>query len=589
MVIPRRRRRGLAGRAALTLVAAAALAPAAASADPPAAYQANPAHTGVAAGTTFAPPLGKRWVRRDLAGATYPVLAEGKVFLTTRDAVYALDRRTGATVWSRSLAAIGVAYDAGRVFAVDRSGVMQALSAANGQLLWTASLQGSSSSLSPPVAVGEYVYAAGSSTVFGVRQADGIVVWSSSAAASDRSIPAADSDKVYTTSGCAETSALERKLGVQEWDYSGDCTGGGGSTPVVDGGRVYARDGQTGVVLDALTGMLRDSFAAGPPPLIAGDDGYYVQDHALLARSESTGVVRWRHATTEQIPLPPLLAGDHMYAVDSEGQIFALRRQDGQKVWSSRLGVGFFGSNDSAWPGLAAGGDTLVVSAPGRVVAYSPGPDTPGVDDPDKPPANGGAITLKPSSRFTVYRRPVTFSGTMRNRNGGFGGRVEILSDAWPYGGFSHLRYVEADSFGDFRVTVRPDRNTRYRAVFSGTNPGLASPLRQVYSDFREHFRVIGLSRRSVRVRIRIEAAPDLRLAGRRIHVYFYRRHARTALKIGTLRLRRHGRSTQVAAVLRTPALRRSDLFYTCLKEKKDDGFGRFDPRLRTCGRRRMR
>jgi outer membrane protein assembly factor BamB len=492
-------------------------------------------------------------------------------------------------VWSRSLAAIGVAYDAGRVFAVDRSGVMQALSAANGQLQWTATLAGSSYSLSPPVAVGDYVYAASSSRVFGVRQADGIVVWSSSAAASDRSIPAADSDKVYTTSGCAETSALERKLGVQEWDYTGDCTGGGGSTAVVEGGRVYARDGQTGVVLDALTGMLRDSFSAGAPPLIAGDDGYYVQDHALLARSESTGVVRWRRATTQQIPLPPLLAGGYVYAVDSEGQVFALRRQDGQKVWSSRLGVGFFGSSDSPWPGLAAAGDTLVVSAQGRVVGYSPGSDTPGVDDPDKPPANGGTITLKPSSRFTVYRRPVLLSGAMRNRNGGIEGRVEILSDPWPYGGFSHLRYVAADSLGEFRLTVRPARNTRYRAVFSGTNPGLASRLRQVYSDYDEHFTVIGLSPRRVRVRIRLEGPPDLRLAGRRIYVYFFRRHARASLKIGTLRLRRHGRSARVTAVLRTPPLRRSDLFYTCMRETKDDGFGRFDPRLRGCGRRRMR
>jgi outer membrane protein assembly factor BamB len=561
---------------------------AAANGDPPAAYQANPAHTGVAAGTTFAPPLGKRWVRRDLAGATYPVLAEGKVFLTTRDGVYALDRRTGATVWSRSFAAIGVAYDAGRVFTVDRSGVMQALSAANGQLQWTTSL-GSSYPLSPPVAVGDYVYAASSSTVFGVRQADGIVVWSSSAAASERSIPAADSDKVYTTSGCAETSALERKLGVQEWDYSGDCTGGGGSTAVVEGGRVYGRDGQTGVVLDALTGMLRDSFSAGEPPLIAGDDGYYVQDHALLARSESTGVVRWRRATAEQIPLPPLLAGDYVYAVDSEGQVLALRRQDGQKVWSSHLGVGFFGSSDSAWPGLGAAGDTLVVSAQGRVVAYSPGPDTPGVDDPDKPPANGGAITLKPSSRYTVYRHPVVLSGTIGNRNGGIEGRVEILSDAWPYGGFSHLRYVETDGLGNFQLTVRPDRNTRYRAVFSGTNPGLVSRPRQVWSDYWEHFTVTGLSPRRVRVRIQLAGPPDLRLGGRRIYVYFFRRHARSALRIGALRLRRHGRSARVAAVLRTPPPRRSDLFYTCLKERKDDGFGRFDPRLRTCGRRRMR
>src|SRR3954447_19015688 len=90
-----------------TLAAAVAALPACAFADGPRAYQINPGHTGEATGTKFAPPLGKRWVRRDLAGqdynrsVSYPVMAEGRVYVATGSGVYALGRN-GRTVWSRA-------------------------------------------------------------------------------------------------------------------------------------------------------------------------------------------------------------------------------------------------------------------------------------------------------------------------------------------------------------------------------------------------------------------------------------------------------------------------------------------------------
>jgi hypothetical protein len=40
---------------------------------------------------------------------------------------------------------------------------------------------------------------------------------------------------------------------------------------------------------------------------------------------------------------------------------------------------------------------------------------------------------------------------------------------------------------------------------------------------------------------------------------------------------------------MRTPSLRRNDLFFLCRREKADDGFGEPEPRLATCGRRRVR
>jgi hypothetical protein len=309
----------------------------------------------------------------------------------------------------------------------------------------------------------------------------------------------------------------------------------------------------------------------------------------MFARSEQSGLVQWRYANDDGPALPPLIAGGHVYFVTGRGMVVALAADSGRAVWERALQLQNLYSIDSksAWPGMAAAGDTLVVSTNGRVTAFAPGPDTPGVDDPDKPSGAGAKVTLSASRKLTVFGRSVELSGKLEGPDGGFSGAVEIQADPWPYGGFEHLKTVHS-TYGDFRTTVRPDRNTLYRAVHTGTAPELQSATREVFSDFFEHFTVRGRGRRSVLIQISVAGPPDLKLAGRRIHVYHYRRRARTALRIGTLRLRRHGRGASARAVLRTPSLRASDLFFTCIRERRDDGFGRPNRALRRCGRRRL-
>jgi outer membrane protein assembly factor BamB len=581
--------RGRCAKWGLSALCAAALLPAAARADGPAAYQADPGHTGLAQGTSFAPPLGKRWVRRDLGpGASFPVIAEGKVFLTAGSAIYALDLHTGATAWSRSLAAIGTAYDDGRVFAVDRNGVMQALSAQTGEALWTSKLPGASSFVSPPTAYGDYVYASGSDVVFGVRQEDGIVVWSQGAATDENVIPAVDADKTYTTGACNETTALERMLGVEVWRYSGDCFGAGGATAVVHGDRVYTRESQPGVVLDSLTGFLLDSFAATASPAFADGAGYFVNEYELFARDEASGVVQWRYTSTERLVVPPLVAGGFVYTVDDEGKLLGFDRAGGQLVWESDLQVGFGSSGESRFPGIAAAGDALVVSANGRVIGYTPGPDTPGIDDIDKPPAGSGSIALTTSREAILFGQQAQLNGELNLSSGGDGRSVVIEADRWPFGAYEPLATTEALD-EDFEQVVKPDRNTMYRARYTGTNPAIESAPVTVFSEPRYRFRVIGRGPRRVLVKVTLSGPADAGLRSRRVYVYHYRQRARAATRIGSVRLR--GKPTRASAQrrLRTPPLRRSDLFYVCRMERRDDGFGRPDKRLARCGRRRMR
>lgn len=575
-------------QAAVAIAVAGALAmPSAAAADGPAAYQADPGHTGAAAGTTFAAPLGKRWVRRDLSpNLSFPVIAEGKAFLTAGSSVYALSVATGATVWSRALRANGVAYDAGRVFAINADGVMQALSAADGTVLWTSRLPGASSEFSPPTAFGGFVYASSESTVFGVRQADGIVVWSKNASTDVTSIPAVDQDKTYTSRGCA-TTAIQRTVGVQVWGYAGGCSSYAGAAAVRNG-LVYAVGARDGVVLDALTGTLRDSFAATMLPAFAGDTGYFVNGREVYARSDSTGLVLWRNTGESDIAAPPIVAGAYVYAIASGDytgpKLVAIARASGEKVWESDL-HGRSSSNYRSWPGIAATGDALVVSYGSRVVGYASGADTPGIDEPEKPPPLSEPMSLTAAPTDIVFGKRVTLQGELGS---GSGAPIEIQADPWPFDDWEPLATVET-SYGSFSLRVKPDRNTRYRAVYRGTFPTSESPEVTVYSDYRVAWRVIARSRRSVLVRLSAAGPLDLGLRGSRIYVYHVRARARSATRVGAIKLRGSGTHVRGRASMRTPKLRRTDLFFICRRELVDDGFGQPEPRLALCGRRRVR
>src|SRR5437762_9887159 len=93
------------------------------------AYQINVAHNGVQTDSALTPPFSLRWRVTLPAQVSYPLIAEGRVFVTaassadnaTRTPVlYALDQASGRTLWSQTLPLewqrANAAYDAGRIF-----------------------------------------------------------------------------------------------------------------------------------------------------------------------------------------------------------------------------------------------------------------------------------------------------------------------------------------------------------------------------------------------------------------------------------------------------------------------------------------
>jgi outer membrane protein assembly factor BamB len=459
-----------------------ALAPAVALADPPAAYQGDPGHTGFAPGATLAPPLGKRWIRTDIGwNVSYPVVAEGKVFVTTSNGVYALDLRSGATVWTRNVDASGVAYDSGKIFVVDSHAVMQALSASSGSVLWTTSLPGGSLTRSAPTAYGgDIVYTSGSERVFGVRESDGLVLFSTITQA-DTNPPVVDSDRVYSVEECY-ASALHRTVGVAEWHYTPSCGGARNGPPVLYGGKLYIRQGRSGTVLDTLLGSVLGSFVATQPPAFAGDSGYFAADATLTAQSLSSGAATWQDNEAAPIATPPLVTGNYVFGATDDSvlgvpaKVFAIERSSGRRVWDSTVPVGAGRSwADGPFVGMAAVGNTLVLSRYGYIVAWSPGPDAPGIDSGSAPPPTTVQLRMAARPSEIVFGEQTQLSGELRGVSLGTPRDIVIRASEFPFRTWRQVALTSTDDVGDFVATVKPRRNTLYTASYAGTTPPAVS------------------------------------------------------------------------------------------------------------------
>ena len=138
-------------------------AAASASANESVSYQINAQHSGSAvfqAGLKL--PLRQMWTRSLGGQVSYPLIAEGKVLVTAAvgnpygATLYALDRATGATLWTQSIpgtySSSMIAYDNGNVFAVNFDGLLRAFKAATGAPLWQAQMPAQYAFQTPPTA-----------------------------------------------------------------------------------------------------------------------------------------------------------------------------------------------------------------------------------------------------------------------------------------------------------------------------------------------------------------------------------------------------------------------------------------------------
>jgi outer membrane protein assembly factor BamB len=336
------------------------------------AYQITSQHDGLQT-DNLTPPLSLKWTKTLSGTAFYPLIAEGKVFVTATTSqgeglLYAFDLTTGQTVWGPiDIGSSGnfapATYDAGRIFTLNGAGILQAFSAKNGKLLWTTQITSQYSFSSPPTALHGLVYtgAAGNGgTVYAFNEKNGAQVWTQSVENGDNSSPAVDKNGVYVSYACNQAYDFAPKNGSLIWHYSGPCEGGGGETTALYKNQLYTRDSQGDLILNATNGKLVGSYSASQPPAFSGKMGYFLNGSTLSAETLSNHTVVWTFNGDGALKTAPIVDGSYVYIGSSQGNLYALNASSGSQVWSTNVGAAM---GQTEFASLAAGGDVVAVPA----------------------------------------------------------------------------------------------------------------------------------------------------------------------------------------------------------------------------------
>lgn len=330
-------------------------------------YQIGIDHAGRLDDSTLKPPLRELWTTELGEGISYPLVAEGKTFVTVRHdenyptSIYALDASTGTISWFRELSDepwANAAYDDGKVFVLTHDGTMQAFDADDGTELWSTDLPDQRSFSSEPTAAGGMVYTTGAgsgATFYAVRQDTGAVVWTKPVASGHHSSPALSASTVFVASEGPQVYALDRTSGAERWHYAGCCSGSG-RTPVFHDGYLYNRSGRN-QILDASSGEVVGSFDAQFTPAFSGPRGFFFNGSRLVAREVPAGSVEWSFPGDGSLSSPAVVANGYVYIGSTQGHVYALDRENGAVAWRGTVGASILGPDEqnSSDPGTGFG------------------------------------------------------------------------------------------------------------------------------------------------------------------------------------------------------------------------------------------
>ncbi|MBP6363741.1 MAG: PQQ-binding-like beta-propeller repeat protein, partial [Novosphingobium sp.] len=282
---------------------------------------------------------------------------------------HAFDAATGGARWtagfqikgdgSNSVYGGGAAYADGRVYVTTGMGEVAALDATDGKVLWKVKPAGPLRG-SPTIAFNSVFVMTQSNQLFSLNAADGVQQWNRAASVGQTGVfgvaaPAAAQGTVIAGFSTGELIAYRYENGREVWSdalarTSLSTTVGVltdiDADPIIDRGRVYAL-GQGGrmAAYEMITGqrIWELNLAGISTPAISGDWIFTLTDDArLLCIARSSGKVRWltqlakfENEKKKKNPVfwsGPVLAGDKLWFVNSNGEVYSAAAADGQPV-----------------------------------------------------------------------------------------------------------------------------------------------------------------------------------------------------------------------------------------------------------------
>jgi outer membrane protein assembly factor BamB len=344
--------------------------------------------------------------------------------------LYALNLQTGAVDWGPvalgpSNSGAGIAYDNGRVFVIigaNMTGTLNSYDANSGHQLWTTPLTQTMQYGfgMPPVALNGSVYVTGNGhngTMFAVNQVDGQLLWTTFV--EDAALPAVTSTGIYVDNACWAMD-INPQTGARTWENRSICTGAGGGIPAAYGNQVYIPEQQIGnSVVNPQTGSVLGTFSTDRTPAFYGSIGFFPIGSRIMAEDLASNTVDWSFDGDGSLVAGPVIVNGYVYVGSSTGNLYALRASDGTVAWSDNVKSPIAASMLN---GFGAGGNTLLVPATNRLVAYvqcaaatcasapQPAPVVTGIDPKSGYAAGGDTVYIR-GSGFTGATG-VSFGGT---------------------------------------------------------------------------------------------------------------------------------------------------------------------------------
>jgi outer membrane protein assembly factor BamB len=363
-------------------------------------YQADVARDGrLALGAGFLPPLRQLW-SRDLGGnVSYPVIANGMVFVLVSNDIeagmqlFALDLGTGKTLWQKPLGGSSnwgnLSYDNGRVFVANFDGVIQAFEATRtGKRAWVNLIP--SGTGGDTIASGGQIFIGGpNGHATALSEKDGSLQWQVTVLGAFSSPSVDNAGHVFFGYPC-QYYGLDPATGHKAWTTEFDCQGGGDDWPAYFNGNVYLRDpsGRGDLVLDAATGHKVGKFQSDLAPAFwQGSSGQQsimtfkktdgLQPPAISSVDLATGKTNWTFAPNpDVVETAPMVINDMVAVGTSDGTIHLFDAASGNALWSANAGAPILASNEYGYGpplnGLGAGENMLFVPASHLLVAFGP-------------------------------------------------------------------------------------------------------------------------------------------------------------------------------------------------------------------------
>ncbi len=232
-----------------------------------------------------------------------------------------------------------VNYDEGMLLAQSSRGVITALDAETGQLLWSTQIGTREGSTTEPAANDKFVVVLSGSTLYVLDRKDGGVVWTKQVSGAPGAGPGVTATHAFVpmVSGLIEGYDLEAGVHQTPWNYqsTGRVLMPPLTTPLsvswtTEHGYFYVADPSGGGIKYRLEsrGAIHSRPASWAPMVYATSI-----DGLVYGINEVKGDIKWKFSVGEAIYKEPVALSDRVYVVPEFGGMYCLDAASGGLVW----------------------------------------------------------------------------------------------------------------------------------------------------------------------------------------------------------------------------------------------------------------